>query len=372
MGASPVFPGQCEEHRRAGRCLLASLSSAETVVFDAQNECEACSLVPDQMDQSISFALAGGDETADRECDRLVQELSGLYTHRPFVPPAPGLPDIQRVGPYTFIERIGRGSMGTVYLARHNKLQRECAVKVLDARGDVGSRTIRRFRRETRSLGRVQHPNLVEATDAGEADGVHYIAMHYLNGVDLAKLTWDRTLPVPTACEIVRQAALGVHHAHEHGLIHRDIKPSNLMVCHEGDHVIVKVLDLGLVRTDLSDEYEDEDEDEDLTPSGIILGTFGFMAPEQLDDPRNATARSDVYSLGVVLWKLLTGEANVTTPPSGELLDQFSEDLQDILLSAVALVDSDRPESAAALAALLEPFCGEANLALILKEFRSS
>jgi len=372
MGAPPVFPSQCEEHRSTGRCLLANLSSAETVVFNSDKACEACSLVPDRMDQSITFALSGGDETAEHECDRLVQEMSGLYTNRQFVPPTPGLPDITRVGPYTFIERIGRGSMGTVYLARHDNLQREFAVKVLDARGDVGSRTIRRFQRETRSLGKVQHPNIVEATDAGEADGVHYIAMHYLDGVDLARLTWDRTLPVPTACEIVRQAALGVHHAHEHGLIHRDLKPSNLMLCREGDHVLIKVLDLGLVRPDFSDEYEDEDEDEDLTPSGIILGTFGFMAPEQLDDPRNATARSDVYSLGVVLWKLLTGEANVTTPPSGKLLEQFSGELQSILSSTVALVDSDRPESAAALAALLEPCCDEADLALMLKEFRST
>ena len=365
MGAVPVFPGECDEHRVKGHCLLANLSSAETVVVAGVKVCDACSLVPDKMDQSIAFALAAGtDEPLDEACDRLVKELSGLGTEQPVVSPPVDLPDVERVGPYVFVERIGRGSMGTVYLAKHEKLQREVAVKVLDARGDVGSRTIKRFQRETRSLGKVQHPNIVEATDAGEVDGVHFIAMQYLRGVDLAKLTWDITLPVGTACELVRQAALGIHHAHEHGLIHRDIKPSNIMLCRDGDDVMVKVLDLGLVRPEFYEE--EEDEDEDLTPSGIILGTFGFMAPEQLDDPRNATARSDVYSLGVVLWKLLTGEANVTTPPSEELLGQFPEELQAIISSAVALLDENRPESAALLASRLEPFCDAAALPALL------
>ncbi|HXG12701.1 MAG TPA: protein kinase [Gemmataceae bacterium] len=144
-------------------------------------------------------------------------------------PPSPGFRQRQ-LGPYLLLEPIGAGGMGTVYRALHTRLNKVMAVKLLPLAADSAS-AVARFRQEMLAAGQLRHPNIVEAYDAGEVDGVHYLAMEYVEGIDLAQLVRQRgPLSVADACELVRQTAIGLQHAYEHGLVHRDIKPSNLML----------------------------------------------------------------------------------------------------------------------------------------------
>ncbi|MDY3553307.1 serine/threonine-protein kinase [Gemmata sp. JC717] len=205
-----------------------------------------------------------------------------------------------QLGQYRLAEPLGRGGMGTVYRAEHVRLKKPVAVKVLDPRLVRDDRAVARFQREMEIVGGVEHSNLVRATDAGEADGVHFLVMELIDGVTFSGLLHARgPLPVPEACELVRQAALGLQGAHDHGLIHRDIKPSNLMLSAAGQ---VKVLDLGLAR--LRSAGPDE-----LTRVGEVMGTAEYMAPEQWTQTHAVDIRADIYSLGCTLFALLTGEA---------------------------------------------------------------
>jgi serine/threonine protein kinase len=207
-----------------------------------------------------------------------------------------------RVGQYEVLDRIGRGGMGTVYKARHPHLKRDVAIKVLSTGRLRDLEAIIRFQREMEAVGRLDHPNLVRAHDAGETDGQHFLVMEFLDGTDLRRLVREHgPLPVADACEVIRQAAMGLQYAHEHGLIHRDIKPSNLMLTSDG---MVKVLDLGLAR--FADEATTVG---DTTSRGQVVGTGDFISPEQGQDTHAADARSDIYSLGCTLYYLLAGKA---------------------------------------------------------------
>lgn len=153
------------------------------------------------------------------------------------------------VGHYRVLGKLGRGGMGNVYKALHVKLEKLVALKLLPADLMRNPQAVARFRREIRAVGRLDHPNIVVAHDADDADGVPYLVMELVDGVDLATLVRRRgPLPIATACELVRRAALGLEHAHQHGLVHRDVKPSNLMLAfpHGENHAGVKILDLGL------------------------------------------------------------------------------------------------------------------------------
>jgi serine/threonine protein kinase len=213
------------------------------------------------------------------------------------------VPALGRLGQYDLLEKLGEGGMGEVYRARHRLMQRVAAVKIIHKRHLDRPETLGRFQREIRTLAQLEHPNIVRA-DYADADGDrHFLVMEYVAGRDLARLVREGgPLPVAGACACIRQAALGLEHAHEHGLVHRDIKPSNLILAPTG---IVKVLDLGLARC--RDETAD-----DITPTGQVMGTFDYMAPEQADNPRDADIRADLYSLGCTLFFLLTGQ-----PPFG-------------------------------------------------------
>lgn len=202
---------------------------------------------------------------------------------------------LKRLRDYELLEPIGAGGMGRVYKARHRRLGRFFAVKLLPTKAKD---RVERFRRELASLGPLDHPNVVRATDAGEAGGVMYLAMEYVEGTDAEKLVRrDGPLPVAQACDIARQAALGLHHLHEAGLVHRDVKPANLMVTPDGT---VRLLDLGLAAS------EDGGNDR-LTRDGAVLGTPDYLAPEQARDPRSADRRADLYGLGCTLYHLLAG-----------------------------------------------------------------
>lgn len=193
--------------------------------------------------------------------------------------------------------------MGQVFRARHTKLNKIVAVKVIRARGSVSRNRIARFEREMQAVGQLDHPNVVRAFDAGEADGVSFLSMELVDGIDLAKAAESGMLDVADACEIIRQASLGLQFAHDRRLIHRDIKPSNLMLCRDPlGNIGVKILDLGLAM------IADEDmESQRLTDAGDALGTLRFMSPEQAEDTRTVDHRADIYSLGATMHRLLIG-----------------------------------------------------------------
>jgi serine/threonine protein kinase len=206
----------------------------------------------------------------------------------------------QRLVNYELGERIGTGGMGTVFRATHVLLGRTVAIKIISPDVLSDPEAVLRFVHETRAVGALDHPNIVRATDAGCENGVHYLVTEYIEGEDLAQVVKRRgPLSVADACEVICQAALGLAHAHERGLVHRDIKPSNLRIDRTG---VVKVLDFGLAHMTAGQTM--------LTNPGQMIGTLDFVAPEQLNDARNVDGRADVYSLGCTLWFLLTG-----TPP---------------------------------------------------------
>lgn len=210
-------------------------------------------------------------------------------------------------GQYRIEEKIGQGGMGTVYRATHTSLSKTVALKLLPPHALSDAESVERFQREMRAIGGLNHPNIVGAHDAGSIDGIHYLVMEFIEGEDLASFirTQGRLSP-RSACKLIRQAATGLQHAHEHGLIHRDIKPSNLILTAGPGRRTVKVLDLGLARLQAGLA---EPVTEMLTSTGQIMGTVDFMAPEQAVNTKNADERSDVYSLGITLFYLLAGRA---------------------------------------------------------------
>lgn len=207
---------------------------------------------------------------------------------------------------YKLISILGAGGMGTVYKAIHTKLDRVVALKLLPTRRIGNAEDVVRFEREMKAIGKLDHPAIVRATDAGEDDGQHFLAMEFVDGFDVSELVERHgPLSIPDASEIIRQAAIGLQHVHERQLVHRDIKPSNLMVTEDGQ---VKILDLGLAL--LADQHEGLGE---LTTVGQMMGTVDYMAPEQCNDSHDVDIRADIYSLGATLFKMLTGTAPYAT-----------------------------------------------------------
>jgi serine/threonine protein kinase len=207
------------------------------------------------------------------------------------------------LGQYALLRRLGEGGMGQVFLARHRRLDRLDALKVVRPDHVADENSLRRFLREARAAARLNHPNIVGIYDANEHDGTHFIAMEYVEGCDLYRLVKGRgPLPVAQACNYVMQAARGLQHAHERGMVHRDVKPHNLLLTSDGS--TIKVLDMGLARLRA---FEDRRESEGaLTKSGAVMGTPDYMAPEQAIDSHDVDIRADVYSLGCTLYFLLT------------------------------------------------------------------
>jgi serine/threonine protein kinase len=241
--------------------------------------------------------------------------LERLIAAPPVGPPLPGVGEV--LDDYRLVEVIGEGGMGVVYRAVHTRLDREVALKVIRRSRALDAQAALRFGREMKAAGKVRHPNLVQATDAGVANGVEYLVMEYVAGTDLARLVLrDGPLPLPRACDYVRQAAVGLQHAHDNGLIHRDVKPSNLMLGRDGT---IRVLDLGLALVpgeELAVELPPHhpavfdtvrSADDTLTSPGQQLGTRDYTAPEQLRDSHRVDHRADVYGLGCTLVYLLTG-----------------------------------------------------------------
>ena len=180
------------------------------------------------------------------------------------------------LGSYVLLERIGEGGMGNVFKARHHKLGQVVALKVIRKDRLTNAEAVGRFRREIQLVAQLSHPNVVIAFDADFGSDGCFLSLEYVEGTDLAKLVKrNGPLPVAMACDYIRQASLGLQHAHERGLVHRDIKPSNLLLTANGNKV--KLLDLGLARL----RQDGQDDHQTFTQMGVVVGTPDFMAPEQ-------------------------------------------------------------------------------------------
>jgi eukaryotic-like serine/threonine-protein kinase len=214
---------------------------------------------------------------------------------------------------YRVVRLLGEGGMGSVYEAEHRVMQRSVALKVINRAYTTRPAAVERFRREVRAAARLSHPNIVTTYDAEDAGDTHFLVMEYVEGISLGRLVKELgPLLVAEACEYIRQAALGLQHAHERGMVHRDVKPDNLILVASpvaSAPGVVKVLDFGLAA--LTAERGGG-----LTDTNVVMGTPDYMAPEQAEDPRTADIRADVYSLGCTLYYLLTGKVPYPAPTS--------------------------------------------------------
>src|SRR5262249_54497444 len=208
------------------------------------------------------------------------------------------------IGNYEVLDRLGAGGMGTVYKARHRRMKRVVAIKVLSPAVGQSDKFVQRFQREVEAVARLSHPNIVMAHDADEAEVGHFLVMEFVNGRDLATEVQQRgPLPVREAVECVVQAARALDYAHRQGIIHRDIKPANLLRDVSG---VVKVADLGLAR--FHDTLgRSPEEQRALTQARTVMGTVDFMPPEQALGLTNIDHRAGIYSLGCTLHYLLIG-----------------------------------------------------------------
>jgi serine/threonine protein kinase/tetratricopeptide (TPR) repeat protein len=271
-----------------------------------------------------------------------LSRLDGGQAHGP-APPASDLPPgLVNHPDYEILRELGQGGMGTVFLARNILMGRLEVLKVASEHLLNRPGVMERFLGEVRNAAKLQHPNVVTAYSAIRVGDSLVLAMQYVDGLDLSRLVKARgPLPVANACNYIHQAALGLQHAHERGMVHRDIKPSNLMLTRQGNRAVIKVLDFGLAKI-----TSESPADRSLTHEGQMLGTPDFIAPEQIIDARRADIRADIYSLGCTFYYLLAGR-----PPFEGV------SLYDILQahhSVDALpVNLARPEASVALAALV-------------------
>jgi serine/threonine protein kinase len=210
----------------------------------------------------------------------------------------------EQFGRYRILKKLGAGGMGTVYLAEDVKLRRKVALKVPHFRASIRAAGLERFQREARLAASIEHPNFCPVYDVDEVDGIHFFTMAYLEGTSLADLlAGEQPWPPAQAVDMVRRVALAVGQLHRRGIVHRDLKPANLMVRSSGEPVL---MDFGLACSLVS-------ESDRLTSTGEVLGTLAYMPPEQLEGDRQQLGpTADVYSLGMILYELLTGQLPFT------------------------------------------------------------
>lgn len=265
--------------------------------------------------------------------------------------------EVRQIGRYRLEGMLGQGAMGTVHRARDTLIERTVALKTV--RRDAGDATreheiIERFRMEAQAAGRLMHPNIVAVYDYGETDEVAYIAMEFVDGTALSALLGERATPLPRALDWFGDLMTGLDYAHAHGVVHRDIKPANLLVTRDGR---VKISDFGIARLESST----------LTQIGTMLGTPSYMSPEQFrGDP--VDGRSDLFSAGVVLYQMLTGQRpftgataavmqqvlNHTPAPPSSLNPALPAAFDAVVMQALAKAPEERHASARAFRQALD------------------
>ena len=297
-------------------------------------------------------------ETTDRFCPK---------DGSPLRPKAGGDPLVGRViaDRYLVLALLGEGGMGRVYLGEHVKMNRQCAIKVMSPTLVNDQESLQRFAREASNAARILHPNVAAVFDYGESEKIIYLVMEYVDGESLSTiLAREGKLDPRRAIEIARQIADGLHAAHELGIVHRDLKPDNVIVAHSrSGREIPKVVDFGIAKA-LTEAPQDA-----LTRSGLVIGTPEYMSPEQLlGDP--VDARADIYSLGCILYQMLTGapafsadtreqmirrRLHEAPPHLREVLPNLPSRLDTLIVHMLARSPADRLASAAEARDQLDP-----------------
>jgi serine/threonine-protein kinase len=279
------------------------------------------------------------------------------------------------LGEYILLERLGEGGMGQVFKARHQPTNRVVALKLMRREKADRPAAVLRFLQEMQTANQLVHPNIVRGYGAGHADSHYFFAMEYVEGINLSRLVKQSgPLPVLQACDFLQQAARGLQHAHEQGIVHRDIKPANLLVARPASDVhstpvprpVVKILDMGLARLEGPD-----DGSPGLTRAGSVIGSPHYMAPEQAVNASKVDIRADLYALGCTGYFLLTGKAPFRGGTSAEIMtkQRFEEptpierlrsdvpaEVRAIVRKLMAKRPADRYQTPAEAAEALRPF----------------
>ncbi len=290
------------------------------------------------------------------------------------------------IGPYQILDALGEGAIGEVFKAWDTVRGRVVALKVLLQHLAVRPEAVAELRRERQAVMHLVHPNIIKTYDAADVDGLHYFAMEHVEGMDLHQYVQRcGPLPVEQACEYARQAAQGLQHAHQAGLVHRDVKPANLFLLNpplpdavadarrRSAEPTVKVLDWGLARLRPAEGDAAESSVFDLdAEKGLLIGTADYIAPEQAQDATLVDTRADIYSLGCVLFYLLTGrppfagpslmqkllQHQEEPPPSVQALrSDVPDELNALLLRMMAKQPEERIQIPLLVAAALRRFC---------------
>jgi serine/threonine protein kinase len=328
-----------------------------------------------KLDAASSDTIAAHLETCD-SCRRAVEAVAGdgfvdrlREAHQGAAVATDRLanlpPELAQHPRYRIVRELGKGGMGVVYEARHDLMNRRVALKVLNRALLDHPEALKRFHEEIRNAARLSHPNIVAAHDAERVGDLHLLVMEFVEGTDLARLVGRRgPLPVLHACSYIRQAALGLQHAHEQGMVHRDLKPQNLMLTPKGR---VKILDFGLAKV-----AREESQRWVETQSGAFMGTPDYVAPEQALNARTADIRADIYSLGGTLYFLLTGRPpfveetpmarvvahlNKAPVPLSELRPEVPAELSAVAAKMLAKDPAQRYQTPAEVARAVTPFC---------------
>jgi WD40 repeat protein len=321
---------------------------------------------------------AAADQHASTSVNTVRMSQAEPTSSRLFTEAAPLLPN------YEMLETLGHGGMGIVYKARDRARGRFVAIKVIRQDRLQHAEAVRRFRREAEAAARLAHPNVVLVYESDHEGDTHFLVMEYVAGVTLQRLLeQEGPQPVALACDYVRQAALGLQHAHEQGLVHRDVKPANLMLSRVaavggGEPLrLVKILDMGVARLYQVGSSPVESLTT-LTQDGTVIGTADFIAPEQLEDPHGADIRADLYSLGCTFYVLLTGRVPFPggtliqkldrqrweTPPA---VDQLRRDVPAAVVAVVRRLMAKKPaeryQTPAELADALQRLAGAGHVA---------
>ncbi len=327
-----------------GRLSPGEMSAIESHLADCNSCCEALESTPDD---TLMIRAREAATSGFRAREQTVAAARSA--------PPREIPQALRDHPrYRVLGLIGHGGMGAVYKAEHRKMERLVALKVINPAFVSSPAALERFEREVKTAAKLSHPNIVAAHDADAAGDLHFLVMEFVEGMSLDRFVASKgPLPPNVAANLIYQAALGLQHAHEKGMIHRDIKPQNLMRTRDGS---IKILDFGLARlatqalqsAGLVEENATAPErPADATRAGSLLGTPDYIAPEQATDAHAADIRADIYSLGCTLYFLLTGE-----PPfaGGTMLDK----LHAHKTCAPTPIQLRRPEVPDELAAVLD------------------
>ncbi|MCI0661168.1 MAG: serine/threonine protein kinase, partial [Acidobacteria bacterium] len=303
---------ETERRRQIENLYHASLArdASERAAFLA----EACA-GDEELHHEVESLLSSGDHT-----ERVLEDTAREVFAPTRTAEKPASIIGQQLGHYLLLSRIGAGGMGEVYLAQDTRLRRKIALKILPAKFTADEDRLKRFVQEAQSASSLNHPNIITIYEIGQVNDVHFIATEFIDGKTLRKVFADSNFTIRDALDIATQIASALAAAHAAGIVHRDIKPENIMVRPDG---LVKVLDFGLAKLTESHpgmiELHASIANETSTKSGVLMGTPRYMSPEQARGQK-VDARTDIFSLGVVLYEMVTGSTPFEGHSMGDLI----------------------------------------------------